>query len=63
MIEVSAASVGHTGTLVWVMGHEMIHLHQSIAGFETPKAMHNADFRRKAEQACRYHGWDFGMFV
>jgi hypothetical protein len=63
VIEVSSASVGHTATLIWVMGHEMLHLHQYIAGFETPRAMHNADFRRKAEAACRYHGWDFRSFV
>jgi len=63
LIDISTQLVKHTNTLVWVVGHEMIHLHQSAAGLETPNTIHNADFRRKAVLACRYHGWDVGLFV
>ena len=63
LIDVSAQLVGHTSTLIWIIGHEMIHVHQAAAGLETPKASHNADFRRKATIACRYHGWDPRIFI
>ena len=33
------------------------------AGLDTPKSVHNADFRRKAATACRYHGWDPRIFI
>ncbi len=61
-IEVSEAICGHTSTLVWLIGHEMIHLAQALAGHQT-RAMHNADFRRRAKLACRYHGWDEKIFI
>lgn len=62
-ITVSEANAAHTCTLVWIMGHEMIHLAQFLGGHETPNTIHNADFRRKAQAACRYHGWDIGLFL
>lgn len=62
-IEMSAALVGHTATLVQTMGHEMIHLYQYLTKRETGNTIHNADFRRKAESACRYHGWDLRIFI
>lgn len=55
--------IGHTDTLVFYMGHEMIHVAQAVLKLETPNAVHNADFRRKAALACRYHGWDLRQFV
>ena len=63
LIEVSSSIVGHTGTLLWVMGHELIHLHQYLAKLETSGTVHNADFRKKARAACRYHGWDERLFL
>jgi hypothetical protein len=62
-IEVSSYCVGQTSTLMWAMGHEMIHLHQYLHGHETRGVVHNADFWRKARSACRRHGWDERMFV
>lgn len=60
---VSTVICGTTATLMWVTGHEMIHLHQYLAKKETPGTVHNADFRRKAERACAYHGWDSRLFI
>lgn len=63
VIEVSSAIVGNTHTLLWAIGHEMIHCHQFLTKKETRNTTHNADFRRKAEAACRYHGWDARLFI
>jgi hypothetical protein len=57
-IAVSAASVGHTETLIRTIAHEMIHLHQREARSETPNAEHNAEFLRLARLVCLHHGFD-----
>jgi hypothetical protein len=59
-IEVSANSVGHVGTLLTKMGHEIIHLHLEELGMDsrgTPDT-HSGAFRQLAEEACKVHGWD-----
>ncbi len=60
---VSGRRIGHTGSLMEVMGHEMIHLYQAIAKTETPGAEHNAQFRKLAARACSAHGWDALTFA
>lgn len=58
IIAISARRVGHSIRLLTVKAHEMIHLYQRIGGTETANTEHNAEFRRLANQACRYHGFD-----
>ena len=58
IIGVNDNFIGHTETLLRVVAHEMIHLHQYLAKLETPGTVHNAHFRRVARRACRTHGWD-----
>lgn len=60
-IAVSSRNVGHLSTLMHVLGHEMIHLYQSVFGHETKGAMHNADFQRRQRQFCKIHGFDPGV--
>lgn len=64
-IEVSAAAVGHTATLMQCMAHELIHLHLRLTGMESRSAsqnVHNAPFRKLAATACKIHGWDLKAF-
>jgi hypothetical protein len=61
-IDISAALVGHTNTLLSVMAHEMIHLRQMIARSETRGAAHNAQFHRLAARVCKVHGFDLKAF-
>lgn len=61
-LAVSRKAVGHTVTLMASMAHEAIHLHQAIAGLETPGTQHNANFKKLAKQVCKYHGFDPNEF-
>ena len=61
-IGVSETSVGHTDTLFRVLGHEMIHMWQSITRAQTAGTVHNAEFRRIARLVCKTHGWDAKHF-
>jgi hypothetical protein len=60
-ISISAAAIGHTTSLMQIMAHEMIHLHEEAAGMVTP-AEHSAAFRKLAAVVCRFHGFDPKMF-
>lgn len=53
---------GHLVTLLSTMAHEMIHLHQRRNGLET-RAMHNADFKRRAARVCKELGFDLKQFM
>lgn len=55
-------AVGHTTSLVKVVAHEMIHMHQYLKRLDTRGAVHNANFRKLADRVCRTHGWDPKMF-
>lgn len=57
-ISVSAGRVGHAGTLLMTVAHEMLHLRQEIAEATTPHADHNAAFQRAAAGICRRFGFD-----
>lgn len=58
-IAVSNRNVGHTDTLIAVVAHEMIHLHQDQCGL---RRTHGGAFTRWADQVCRRHGFDPRMF-
>lgn len=57
-IAISAATVGHTETLIRTVAHEMIHLYQRERRTETGNAEHNAEFLRLARFVCLHHGFD-----
>jgi predicted SprT family Zn-dependent metalloprotease len=57
-IRLSETLIGHTASLMCVMAHEMIHLHQAEAGTLRPKAHHGAEFKRLAARVCKLHGFD-----
>lgn len=61
IIEVSELCNGHFSTLASTIAHEMIHMHQRRSKLTT-KAMHNADFQRRAARVCREFGWDEKAF-
>lgn len=59
IIRVSAATVGHTITLLAYTGHEMIHLRQHMAGVAVN---HGVAFKKMAAQVCKAHGFDIKAF-
>lgn len=61
IIRISAEKHAHLLTVMQTVAHEMVHLAQSIDGSET-KAVHNADFRRRARAVCKLFGWDEKAF-
>ncbi len=62
VVAVSRACIGRTDSLMMVMAHEMMHVHQSARGTETSNTIHNAEFRRLARLVCRRHGFDPLLF-
>lgn len=58
-IIISERKVGHTKTLMAVMAHEMVHLHQLQSGmFKKNGNHHDSVFRKLGEQVSRVHGFD-----
>lgn len=55
LLVVSSAMVGHTSSLLAVMAHELVHLHQYMAKMEQS---HGDGFRKLAAQVCKVHGFD-----
>lgn len=60
-ISVSATTTVRTDSLVKVMAHEMIHLHQSLRHTDDGPE-HNEQFHKLAKSVCRRHGFDPGLF-
>ena len=44
-------------SVVWVMAHEMLHLHQANVGMESAPTTHNAAFRKLGTLICKIHGY------
>lgn len=64
-IEVSSGTVGHTGTLMETMSHELVHLHLRLTGMESRSDnpnVHNAAFQKLAAKVCSTHGFDVKAF-
>lgn len=61
VIAVSSVCIGRTASLMELMAHEMIHLHEEQAGACTA-GMHSAAFRKWSAQVCRWHGFDPKLF-
>lgn len=62
VIAVSSHLIGRTHSLIELMAHEMVHLHQRSANMETRDAQHNAAFLKLAERVARIHGFDPKLF-
>jgi hypothetical protein len=56
-ISISAIMVGHTSTLMAVMAHEMIHVHEAQSA-HSEHGKHSVAFKRWAAQVCKAHGFD-----
>ena len=61
IIRGSVHLVGSLFTLIALMSHEMIHLHQCRAGMLTSNP-HDAAFHKLADQVCAIHGFDRRAF-
>jgi hypothetical protein len=61
-IACSSETIGRTHSLIELMAHEMVHLHQRRIGTETPGTVHNRAFKLLAAQVCRNHGYDPKLF-
>lgn len=62
IIAVSCVTIGRTLSLMEVMAHEMVHLHQRIIRTETPGVTHNRAFQLLGAQVCKHHGFDPKLF-
>lgn len=63
VIAVNPKYVGRTQSLMELMAHEMIHMHQRLTKTETGNTEHNNAFVKLAERVCKYHGFDPKQFV
>lgn len=61
-IGISANTVTYTDTLMRVLAHEMVHLHQSQNGMARAGVLHGRGFKILANEVCRIHGFDPGAF-
>jgi len=55
-IIIHETGVGYIYTVMELMAHEMVHL--SLADTPHNRVEHGAEFRRRAAQVCKYHGFD-----
>lgn len=62
IIAASSGTIGRTHSLMELVAHEMVHLHQRRIGTETPGVTHNRAFHLLAAQVCRHHGFDPKLF-
>lgn len=60
-IAISTGCIGWTLSLMEVMAHELIHLHEQ-ANRACGRGEHSAAFNRWAAQVCRIHGFDPKLF-
>jgi hypothetical protein len=56
-IAVSVTVIGHTLSLMMVMAHEMVHLHEEHAN-ACGRGQHSAAFNRWMREVCAHHGFD-----
>jgi hypothetical protein len=62
VISISTRRTGRSSSLIEVMAHEMIHLHQRDVQMDSPTAQHNAAFLKIAARVCHIHGFDLKLF-
>ena len=62
VIAASSATIGRTLSLIELMAHEMVHMHQREVGTETPGVMHNKAFHLLGARVCKVHGFDPKLF-
>lgn len=62
LIAVSSKIVTHMDSLLKVMAHEMLHLHQEVTETETEDVLHNKAFWSLGHKFCHEMGWDPGLF-
>lgn len=60
-IFVSAGCIARTDSLLRLMAHEMIHLHEANAK-ACGRGEHSAAFHAWAAQVCKVHGFDLKLF-
>lgn len=49
--------IGHLITLFGMLGHEAVHMHLDLRGWNNG-GDHGPTFRKCWREVCRYHGWD-----
>jgi hypothetical protein len=59
MVRVSERTIGHTVSLMSIMGHEMAHYRQWSLG---KKISHGRDFKAMQKAICAAHGFDPKVF-
>ena len=62
VICVSSGCIGRTLSLVELMAHEMIHMHQRVVCMESRGVEHNAAFKKLVLRVSKIHGFDPMLF-
>lgn len=62
IIAASCGCIGRTESLIELMAHEMVHMHQRDVKTETPSVTHNRSFAMLAHRVCKIHGFDPKLF-
>lgn len=60
-LEVSEHFIGRTHSLMELVAHEMVHIHQRETRMEKG-GEHNAAFKKLAAVVCKHHGFDPKLF-
>lgn len=62
IIAASAVCIGRTLSLMELVAHEMVHMHQRSMGTETTGVTHNRAFNLLGMSVCKHHGFDPKLF-
>lgn len=62
VIGISSKCIGRTSSLMEVMAHEMLHLHQRKVAMETRGVIHNTAFKKLGAKVSAIHGFDPMLF-
>lgn len=61
IVALSSSLIGQTDTLMRIMAHEMVHVHERHSGACSP-GHHGKTFNRFSAQVCKHHGFDLKAF-
>lgn len=61
-ISISSSCIGRSSSLMEIMAHEMIHLHEREARFDRADVEHTRAFKKLALRVCAIHGFDSKLF-
>ena len=62
VIGISGFCIGTSSSLIAVMAHEMVHVHENAIKISRVDVEHSQAFKRFAARVCQFHGFDPKLF-